>query len=73
MAQALDKDALAKLSVSERLRLIELIWSTLEAESEPALTPSQQAEVDRRIEHWRSNPDSAITHSEFQARIRKLM
>lgn len=66
-------DALAKLSVSERLRLIELIWSTLQAETESALTPDQQAEVDRRIEHWRKNPDSAIPHSEFQAKLRKLM
>ena len=64
-------DALAKLSVAEPLRLIELIWSTLEAEAADDLTPDQQAEVDRRIEHWRKHPDPAMSHEESQARLRK--
>lgn len=73
MAQALDIDALSKLSVAERLRLIEVIWSTLQGENEDELTPSQKAEVDRRIEHWRKHPDSAMSHEEFQAKLRKLL
>ena len=73
MAQAIDIDALGKLTVAERLRLIEVIWSTLQGENEDELTPSQQAEVDRRIEHWRKHPESAMSHEEFQAKLRTLL
>lgn len=72
MAQVLNIEALSKLSVTERLRLIEVIWSTLQDESEDELTPGQQAEVDRRIEHWRKHPDDAMSHEEFQAKLRTL-
>ncbi len=64
---------MTRLSVAERLRLIELIWSTLPPEGDDELSPAQKAEIDRRIEHWRKNPDSALSHEEFQAKLRTLM
>jgi len=73
MADVVNIEALCALPVAERLRLIELILSTLEEDSAEELTPAQKAEVDRRIQHWRENPDSAISHEEFRARLRTLM
>jgi putative addiction module component (TIGR02574 family) len=40
---------IARLSMEERLELIERLWDSLEAENLP-LPPAQAAELDRRLE-----------------------
>lgn len=41
MAQTIDIEAIAKLSVEQRLRLIEQIWDTLDERDLPPLTDWQ--------------------------------
>lgn len=53
--------------------LIDLIWSTLETEAEINLSTADRLEIQRRIDNWRKNPASALTHDEFKARIRALV
>jgi putative addiction module component (TIGR02574 family) len=50
-----------KLSIPERLQLVEEIWNSIADETEALpLTDAQKAEIDRRIEQYRRDPDSAI-------------
>lgn len=72
MARLLDPEVVRKLSVAERMVLIDVIWSTLEGEAELTLSAEDRREIERRIENWRRNPASALTHEEFKARIRAL-
>jgi putative addiction module component (TIGR02574 family) len=72
MVQSVDMEAIRKLSVGERMKLIELIWATLESEAPIQLSAEERLEIERRIEKWRKDPDSGISHEEFKARIRAL-
>ena len=50
-----------KLPISERIKLVEDIWDSIAAESRALeLTPEQKAELDRRIEYSRLNPEDVI-------------
>ena len=50
-----------KLSIAERLQLVQDIWDSIADDTEALpLTDAQKAELDRRLEQHRSDPDSAI-------------
>lgn len=58
------------LPVAERLKLVEAIWDSIAEFPEAIqLTPAQQAELDRRLDHYLSNPVSASPWPEVKARI----
>ena len=61
-----------ELPVSERLKLVEVIWDSI-AEAPEALTLSdaQRAELDRRLEEYEKNPDEGLPWPEVKARILK--
>jgi len=47
-----------KLSVPERIQLVEDIWDSIaEVPEELPLTAAQQAELDRRLDAYRENPE----------------
>ncbi len=50
----------AHLSPQERLTLIEQLWDSLD-DTDLAITPEQQAELDRRIAAHEQNPTVAIS------------
>jgi putative addiction module component (TIGR02574 family) len=59
-----------ELPVSERLELVGDIWDSIAQFPEKvALTPEQSAELDRRLEAYRSNPAAGSPWSEVKARI----
>ena len=61
-----------KLPVAERIKLVEDIWDSISDESVAVeLTPEQQAELDRRIEYHRQNPDDVIPWEEVRERLRQ--
>ncbi len=61
-----------KLSVPERIQLVEDIWDSIAAIPEPLeLTPAQQKELDRRLEDLRKNPDLGSPWETVIARIRR--
>ena len=54
---------LLKLPASDRIEIAVALWESLtdaEREAELALSPEQEAELDRRLAEHIANPDSAI-------------
>jgi putative addiction module component (TIGR02574 family) len=57
-----------KMSVAERLALIEEIWDDIAAEVDRLpLTEAQRQEVDRRLEAHQANPDAAVPWEQVEA------
>ena len=69
---SLGLDTLRRLSVAERLQLVEDLWDSIAAEApDEALpvTPELAAELDARLAEHERNPASAIPWDEARARI----
>jgi putative addiction module component (TIGR02574 family) len=67
----MDMDAIRKLSVSERLALVEEIWETIS--SDPASMPVSEAqlrEARRRLAEHDADPTTAVPWKEAEARLR---
>ena len=57
-----------RLSVAERIALVQEIWDSIAAEVEQApLTEAQRQEVDRRLAAHRANPGAAIPWEQVEA------
>ena len=66
-----DMDAIRKLSVSERLALVEEIWDSISAD--PASVPVSEAQIAqarRRLAHHDADPTSAVPWEDAEARLR---
>lgn len=63
---------LLKLSVSERIQLVEDLWDSIAAEQENVpVTDAQKEELERRLEEHEADPDSAVPWSEVRERLFK--
>jgi len=63
-------DALLKLSVAERIQLVEDLWDSIAADPENVpLSEAQLIEVRRRLVEHKANPDSAIHWEEVRRRL----
>lgn len=63
---------LLKLPAGERIELAMALWDSLteaEREAELALTPEQEAELDRRLAEHIANPESAIPWEEVRRKL----
>ena len=63
---------LLKLSPGERAEIAMALWERLtdtEREAELALTPEQEAELDRRLAEHIANPGSAIPWDEVRRKL----
>lgn len=61
---------LDRLSVAERILLVEELWESVANEPEATiLTDAQRAELDRRLEAHREDPHSGSTWEEVKARL----
>jgi putative addiction module component (TIGR02574 family) len=59
-----------KLSVAERIQLVEDIWDSIAAEPDAfPLTEEQRAELDRRLADAEANPGVGTPWSEVKARL----
>ncbi|MGH9927657.1 MAG: addiction module protein [Pyrinomonadaceae bacterium] len=55
-------EAAKKLSISDRILLVEEIWDTIAEENQAfELTDAQKREFDRRLDSFRSNPGQGRT------------
>ncbi len=71
VVEALNKSEVMKLSVPERIQLVEDIWDTItDAPDEVPLTDEKKAELDRRLEAHQRNPDEAVPGETVLKRIR---
>jgi putative addiction module component (TIGR02574 family) len=60
------------LPIAERLKLIEAIWESIaEVPEALELTPSQQVEIDRRLDAFLRDPSAGSPWPEVKARILK--
>ena len=58
------------LSVAERIQLAEDIWDTIpKASGAPKITETQRAELDRRLEMHRKNPEAGSLWEDVKARL----
>jgi len=66
----IDMEAIRRLSIPERVQLVQDIWNTLQPTVEQLpLTEEQKAVVDRRLEEHRRDPSSAVPWEEVKARL----
>lgn len=66
----IDLDAIKRLSVSERVRLVQDIWDTLQPTADDLpLTEEQREIIDRRLEEHQRDPDSAVPWEEVKTRL----
>lgn len=64
-------DEIRRMSVPERLKLLDDIWETLMEEQEVLpLTDAQAREIDRRLAEYRANPEVAAGWEEVRHRLR---
>lgn len=61
-------DKAIELPIPERIKLVEDIWDSIEAETKVVqVTPEQRAELDRRLEDYRMNPEGNIPWETIKA------
>jgi len=66
----IDMEAIRRLSVPDRVRLMNEIWDTLQpSATQLPITDEQRELVRRRLAQHREDPDAAITLAEFTARL----
>ncbi len=68
---AIDLKSIRKLSVQERLDLVERIWESIDQEAAP-FTDNQWREIQKRLQHYRANPKSALTYAQMKAKLRSV-
>jgi putative addiction module component (TIGR02574 family) len=76
MAPTLEALGIDRLSVAERMALVQEIWDSIARETEQSpLSEAEQREIDRRWAAHRANPGAAVpweqVEAEALARIRR--
>ena len=66
--QQLSPDVLNRLSPSERLRLIEELWDSLDDREVP-VTPAQETELERRLASFEQDRADAVTWESLKAAL----
>jgi len=60
-------DEIKKLSLSEKILIIEEIWDSIVKDNEyPELTDTQREELNRRIDSYHANPNQGRTWDEIK-------
>ena len=63
----------SRLSISERIQLVQDIWDSIPTASDALpITEAQRQELDRRLEMYEQNPASASSWDEVKQRIADL-
>jgi putative addiction module component (TIGR02574 family) len=61
-------DDLSRLTIAERLALVEALWDSIDAESHPSfLTDAKRQELDHRWAEHQANPDDVIPWEQVKA------
>jgi putative addiction module component (TIGR02574 family) len=70
-----DISELFKLSIAERIQLVEDLWDSIAAESQnlPPLTEAQCAEIDRRYAEHEKDPSTALDWNTVRERLWSLV
>ena len=69
---SVDIQEILKLSVAERMELVEAIWdSIVDAPESLPMTAAQKRELDRRLAEYQKNPDAGRTWEEIRDSLDK--
>lgn len=61
-------DEILELPIAERIKLVGDIWDSIAVVPDAVeVTPEQKAELDRRIEDYRMNPENTIPWEKIKA------
>lgn len=69
-------DELRKLPIEQRIQLVEDLWDTIADDTvgkSLAVSPELAEELDRRLQEYRSDPDSARPVEDVLSRLRGLI
>lgn len=70
MEQSLTPSEIRKLSVAERILIVEEIWDSIAAEQETVqVTEAQKAELDRRLASCDASPNKGKSWEEIKRRL----
>lgn len=70
MQQSLTPSEIKKLSVAERILIVEEIWDSIAAEQEAVqVTEAQKAEIDRRLASCDASPNEGKSWEEIKRRL----
>ena len=73
MTEAMKTEDLRRLTVEQRLDLMDRIWDTLvDDDAEITVPPEVIDEMQRRAQELRDHPERGISHEEMMKRLRKL-
>lgn len=61
---------LTTLPVADRLRVVESLWDSIDADVPVSISPDQRAEIGRRVKAHEENPDDLLTWDEVLDRLR---
>ena len=61
---------LKALPIDDRLRLVQLLWDSIPADTKVTVPRDQQIELDRRVAAHEADPDSAISREELERRVK---
>lgn len=67
MSVSLKSLGIERLSIAERLLLVEELWDSIAADT--PLTDAQRDELDRRLADHEANPDDVVPWEEVQSSI----
>lgn len=67
MSVSLKSLGIDRLSVAERLNLVEELWDSIATDT--PLTDAQRTELDRRLADHEANPDDVVSWEEVQSSI----
>lgn len=62
---------ISKLSIPERLALLDVIWSSIDDEK-IKITPAQKKELDRRLKKFESGKSTLFSWAEIKKSLREL-
>ena len=72
MSPTLKALGIDRLSVAERILLVEEIWDTIAEEpQQPPLTEAQKQDLERRLAAYKANPKAGSSWEEVKARLRE--
>jgi len=67
----IDLNELRSLPITEKLRIVELLWDDIGESNEPLpISAWQREEVERRRDEMLKNPDMGLDHEQVWKRIR---
>ena len=61
---------LTSLPVTDRLRVVESLWDSIESDTPVSLSPEQLVELNRRIEAHKANPSELPSWDQVPDRLR---